>query len=106
MLRLCYATTYPRLPRYAWFDYYHCIQIGDPKAWTTYTLMVLHQHYMRRLNQWEVDQPQCSQWWLYSPQQYCYKIQELRDVRKSENIMYHVPYRYEYYRTILMKDEL
>ena len=61
-------------------------------AWTTYTLMVPCQHYTRHLNQWEADQPQCSQWWLYSPQQYCYKIRELREVRKVKTscFMHHM----------------
>ena len=92
MLRLCYATTYPSLPRYAWFDDYHCIPRSSAcNAWTTYTLMVPRQHYTRHLNPWEADQSQCSQWWLYSPQQYCYKIQELRNVRKVRTscIMHH-----------------
>jgi len=59
---------------------------------TTYILLVPHQHYRRHLNPWEADQSQCNQWWLYSPQQYGYKIQELREVRKVKTscFMHHI----------------
>ena len=61
------------------------------RSGTTYILLVPRQHYRRHLNPWEAAQSQCSQWWLYSPQHYCYKIRELRDVRKVRTscIMHH-----------------
>ena len=59
---------------------------------TTYILLVPHQHYRRHLNPWEADQSQCNQWWLYFPQQYGYKMQELREVRevKTSCFMHHI----------------